>query len=547
LNVKSRTGEVPLTGVALAVSLVLAAGLVVYPLASLFGRAFQAGAEPFQRAFSGLVLLAVLHTLWASGIATALAVVLAAALAVATERSPAIGRHWLRLGVSLPILIPPFISAFSWTQAYGRAGLLDKLVHVWWGGVFGAPGTVALLAVQSLPLVYLPLAAALSSHHTQDLERAARISGAGFGTMLRTVTLPLLRPYLLAGAALAYVVSASDFGVPSVVGLPGRFSTVTTEIYRDMAFATNPANFATVIVLAAFLVALALAVLLVLRQPVLDAVIAAGSARHDTPRTSQHFGALPVLVTAAVGLWVALVSLFPLAAMLLVALIRAYGLPIVPENLTFLHFNQALQGDGALALIRSAVLALLAATIVMAIGLAVALAARRGPLGRFTEVIVALPYAIPGSAMAVAIILGFSRWLYGTFAIILLAYVGRFWALGSRPIAAALSQLAPDPVRAARISGAAAWRSFWTGAWPAVRPAAAAAWLLVFLTVIHELTVSSLLYTPDTQTVAVVVLNAEQGGDVARTAAISVLLTAIVLLVAIPAVALRTRVQAAAR
>ncbi|MBV8084726.1 MAG: iron ABC transporter permease, partial [Chloroflexi bacterium] len=397
----------PLTGVALAVSLVLAAGLVVYPLLALFGRAFQAGAEPFQRAFSGPVLLAVLHTLWASGLATALAVVLAAALAVATERSPAIGRQWLRLGVSLPILIPPFISAFSWTQAYGRAGLLDKLLHVSWPGVFGAPGTVALLAVQSLPLVYLPLAAALASHNTHDLERAARISGASFGTMLRTVTLPLLRPYLLAGAALAYVVSASDFGVPSVVGLPGRFSTITTEIYRDMAFATNPANFATVIVLAALLVALALAVLLALRQPVLDAVIAAGAARHETPPASRRAGPLPVLVTAAVGVWIALVSLFPLAAMLLVALIRAYGLPVARENLTFLHFNQALQGDGGVALFRSAFLAVIAATVVTALGLAVALAARRGALGRLTEVIVALPYAIPGSAMAVAIILGF--------------------------------------------------------------------------------------------------------------------------------------------
>jgi iron(III) transport system permease protein len=58
---------------------------------------------------------------------------------------------------------------------------------------------------------------------------------------------------------------------------------------------------------------------------------------------------------------------------------------------------------------------------------------------------------------------------------------------------------------------------------------------LVFLTALHELTVSSLLYTPATQTVAVVVLNSEQEGDVARTAALAVLLTAIVLAAAIPA------------
>ncbi|HEX6510953.1 MAG TPA: ABC transporter permease subunit [Chloroflexota bacterium] len=537
----ARPPGLPLASSGLAVALVAAAGLVAYPLLSLFARAAGGGGEPFQRAFSGPVLLAVLHTLWSSGLATALAVALGAALAIATERSRAWGKSWLRLGVSLPILIPPFISAVSWTQAYGCAGLLDKLLHLSWAGLFGVQGTVALLALQSLPLVYLPLAAAFGSQSTLDLERAARASGAGAVATLRTITLPLARPYLLAGAALAYIVSASDFGVPAVVGLPGRFSTVTTEIYRDMAFATNPTSFATVIVLAAFLVALALVVLLCLRQPVLDAVLSVGAGRRGVPAPGG-FELARLLVTLAVLTWIALVSLFPLAAMLLVALVRAYGLPLAAENLTLLHVTQALQGESAAALARSCLLAVAAATAVTCLGVAVALGARRGLLGRSAELVVTLPYAIPGSALAAAVILAFNRWLYGTLAIILLAYVGRFWALGSRPIAAALSQLGPDPVRAAQVCGARAWRSFLTGAWPALQPAAAAAWLLVFLTAIHELTVSSLLYTPATQTVAVVVLNAEQGGDVARTAAISVLLTGIVLVVAVPAVGLRARV-----
>ncbi|MHB8620771.1 MAG: iron ABC transporter permease, partial [Chloroflexota bacterium] len=74
-----------------------------------------------------------------------------------------------------------------------------------------------------------------------------------------------------------------------------------------------------------------------------------------------------------------------------------------------------------------------------------------------------------------------------------MAYVTRFWALGHRPLAGALAQLGPDPVRAARASGASATRGLLTGAWPSIRPAALVAWVLVFLTTLHELTVSSLL------------------------------------------------------
>ncbi len=522
---------------ALAVTLLLAALLVIYPLGSLFWQVLQAGWGPVERVLTGPGLTVVLNTLWSSAVATMLAMVVGSALALSTERLDLPVRGWLRLGICLPILVPPFIGAFSWTQAYGRAGLLDKVAHVSWPGLFGGQGVVVLLAIQSLPLVYLPLATALARQNTLELERAAHASGAGMAATLLTVTLPLMRPYLASGAALSYIVAASDFGVPSVVGLPGRFSTITTEIYRDLAFASDNTSFGTALVLAALLALLAVAVLVAIRRQVLDVALTPSSVRAQASGATS--AGLRGAVTAAIVAWIVVVSLLPLAAMVSVALVRAYGLPLASENLTLSHFTDVLRGDAGTALLRSCLLAGAAATIVAGLGLMVAAVSRQGRAGRLAETLVTLPYAIPGSALAVAMILGFNRWLYGTLAIILLAYVSRFWALASRPLSAAFAQLPPDPRRAARVAGASAWRSFVTGAWPALQAATAAAWVLVFLTAVHELTVSSLLYAPDTQTVAVVVLNAEQGGDVARTAAISVLLTGLILLVALPLVLLR--------
>ncbi|HLY67659.1 MAG TPA: ABC transporter permease subunit, partial [Chloroflexota bacterium] len=397
---------------------------------------------------------------------------------------------------------------------------------------------VLLLAIQNVPLVYLPLAGALAGQNPIDLERAARVSGAGTWTMARTVTLPLVRPALVAGASLSYIAAAGDFGIPAVVGLPGRFTTVTTAIYRALSFSSNADSFAAAVVLATFLLGTAaLALLAFFRSgPQSSVRPAAGSLYTGWPGS----GGSSLVIAVTVWLWVGVVSLFPLLSMVLVALTRAYGLPMTPANFSLLHFSQALTRDGGQAFVRSCLLSAAAACIIVALGTLVAVLSRGGRLGRVLETVLALPFSIPGSALAVAIILAFSRWLYGTLAIIVLAYVARFCLLGSRPVSGALASIGPDPIRAARIFGASPLRGLITGALRAVLPAVCAGWLLAFLTALHELTVSSLLYTPATQTIAVVVLNAEQLGDVSMTAALGVLLTAILLILAIPLVAWRS-------
>lgn len=527
----SSARELPLPRGIEAVAYVAAAGLVVYPLMRLFWEAVDGGSEALGRALNGSGA-AIIHTLWVSAVAAAIALLVGGGFAIAIERSPLPGRGWLRLGLLLPILIPPFIGAFAWVQAYGRAGLLDRLAGTSWAGLFGAAGVTGLLAVHAVPLTYLAVAGALAGRGAEELERAGRASGAGPFEVVRTITLPLLRPALIAGAALAFIASASDFGIPAVVGLPSRFSMVTTEIYQQLSFSSNRTSFAAAVDLAALLVLVACLFLLAIGPFNVSAAVTAAGRRR--PVRTRWTGRGAALLTAG-WVWVAMTSLFPFAALILVAVTRAYGLPAVPANWSGDHFAAALNRNGGEALLRSAALAAVAATLIVGLGIVAGLIGRGGRLGRLLEGAVALPYAIPGSALAVAIILAFSRWFYGTLLIILLAYVARFWALGHRPIAGALAQAGPEPVRAARVAGAGALRSLATGVWPAIAPASALAWLLVFLTALHELTVSSLLYTPATQTVAVVVLNSEQEGDVARTAALAVLLTVLVLAAALPA------------
>jgi len=141
---------------------------------------------------------------------------------------------------------------------------------------------------------------------------------------------------------------------------------------------------------------------------------------------------------------------------------------------------------------------------------------------------VTLSFAVAGSSLAVAVLLAYGRFLRDTLAIILVAYLAKFWALGHRPLAGAADRIPVDLVRAARSSGASAAVSVRTVVAPLLRPAVAGAWLLVFLFAVHELTISSLLYGPGNETLAVVILNRQEIGDVAVTSALSVLLTLLI-------------------
>lgn len=507
-------------------ALVAMLALVGLPLVELVAAAVAQGGAPVREALTGSrTAAAVRGTALVASAVTLLAVVIGAAAALVTERAAVPGRRWLRLGMLLPLVVPPFVSALSWAQAYGPSGLADDLVGVALPGLFGPLGIVAVLTVEAVPLAYLATVAGLATRSEPDAERAARASGASAAETLRTVTLPLLRPSLAAGAALVFVGTVNAFGVPAVLGSPAGFRTVTTQIYADLAFAADPAAFSRVLVLATGLVGATLVVVGAadVREGVGSLVLRTGG-----PAGAEVRGRRARWPAAALWGYLTLTSAVPLLAVLATAATRAVGLAPVPSNWTLVHFGDALAGARLDALVNSVGLALGAATAAVLLGgLLTALGRGRGVRGLGTVAIVT--FAVPGSALAVAVLLAYGSWLRDTLALIGIAYLGKFWALGHRPIAAATQALPVDCGHAARASGAGPLTALRTVTLPLLRPALLAAWLLVFLFALHELTMSSLLYGPGSATLAVVVLNLQALGDVAATSALAVLLTAAVM------------------
>jgi iron(III) transport system permease protein len=513
------------TGLVIALVVVL----IGIPIAALVGVVLDDGLWALSGALGGpLAMQAIVNSLWTSAVEAVLAVVAGTAAAIVTERAAGRARRWLRAGLVAPLLIPPFVLAFGWTRAFGPHGLTDQLFGVALPGLYGPVGIVLVIATAATPLAWLIVAAALATRVEPELELAARASGAGPLTVFRTITLPLLRSALIGAGIVTFVFGLNSFGVPAVLGSPAGFSTMTTRLYEDLALSSDPASFVR---------ATALAVTLVVIAGIVVGAADTLLVRPPAARSGQPIAGGPVrggpLATVVLLAVIVAATVIPTIGIVLTALTRAVGLAPIPANWTLDNFVAAVDGRLLGALGRSLGLAAAAATIVLVLAALVVVGSPR-PRARLTGTAITLGYAVPGSALAVAILIAYGGLLRDTLAIILVAYLAKFWALGHRQLAGSVERLPADVVRAARASGAVPIIALRTIVAPILRPSITAAWVVVFVFGLHELTMSSLLYGPRTATLAVAVLNVQQLGDPTVTAALAVILMLVVAAAAVP-------------
>jgi iron(III) transport system permease protein len=536
-------------GGALALIVALAAVLVALPLLRLAQVLWQESGGDLGRVLRAADLGPVVtNTVVLAVGVTVAAVPIGVAMALVLRRADLPGRRFWRLAVLLPLVVPDFVLGYSWTQAYARAGFTDTTLGWHWAGLLGPAGVWLVLVVNAAPLVYLVAAVGLATRAEPDGERAARVSGAGGLTVLLTITLRLLLPAVAAAAVLVFVLTLGTFAIPQVLGSPAGFSTVTTRIYADLSIGGALASFLEAVTLALFLV-----LVTALCVAPADAVLGP-RLRSARPADAQGGSTLPArravrpAQAAVLGGYLLLTTGLPLAALVLSSVTRALGLPPTPANWGLDHYRQVLTPRTFEAIGRSLALAVAAASLLVLLGALVAVSERRRS-GRATATLITLTLVLPGSTLAVALLIAYGRWLSGTLLLILLAYLAKLWAFAHRPIAGALDRLPPDELRAARVSGAGVLTAVRTVALRPLAPALLGAWMICFLTALHEVTMSSLLYGPGSETLAVVVLNSQELGRIGPSAALSVVLF---LLVAVPALLLwwatvRLRIRAGGR
>jgi iron(III) transport system permease protein len=160
------------------------------------------------------------------------------------------------------MMIPPHVTAIAWIQMLGPSSVLLQALNLAPAPgsthpLYSREGVIGLLALQQVPIVYLTLRAALRAL-PRDLAEAARVNGAGPGRLLRLVILPLMRPALMAGLALAFVSALGNFGVPALLDIPGRYMTLPVLMWHWLA-SSGPSVLADMAVLAVLIGGVAVA------------------------------------------------------------------------------------------------------------------------------------------------------------------------------------------------------------------------------------------------------------------------------------------------
>lgn len=495
-------------------------GLFLAPLGLVVSLAFGGNQWPilFEQGLGKATWNSVYTTVFAS----VGALVVGTAGALILERTDVRGAQLLRLFLLSPLLVPPFIGAIAWMQLFGpKQGFNSWFGREVWN-VYGADGVIVLMILHSYPVVYLVIAAALKQI-PGDMEHAARISGAGTFTALRTVTIPLLRSALLSAFTLTAVANLADFGIPAILGSPERFETLATMIYRFMDSGTvaNPLQVVSTVGVVLLLLGIG--------AVICDYLVSlwASASIPDTGATQRYplgILRLPVTVVAwALGL---AVTLAPLLGLTYRSLLPAPGVPFTTETVSFDNFRLALgnprvvEGFG-----NSALLAVSAALLCGVLGWVAGIIVTRTrhwsnvPM----SLVILLPTALPGLIIGVGwLILGRYTGTYNTRWVILGAYVCAFTALVLQAVRAPLQQTPLAVEEAARVSGASRLRALLTTGLISL-PAAISGAVLVLVTAVRELTISILLVAPGTTTLGVQVFNLQLAGDYNQASALSLL------------------------
>ncbi len=519
---RPRHGLGLLHAAALLAALIALAPLVAVVVTALGPGAASLNSETFARYALNSVALAGSVAVGAGVLGAA------AAWLVVMHRFP--GRDLFAWALVLPLAAPAFAMAYGYADLFDVAGPIRSALR----GVFGQdvplemrslPGAAIILSLAFYPYVYLTLRAALVNQSVAALE-AARSLGRTAGGAFWAVTLPMARPALAAGMALAVMETLADYGASSFLGV----QTLTTGVVRAWSVFGSTAEAAR---LALPLLGAAAVLLLIERLSRKNRSADVGPSRWRPLPTTELSGA---------GRWLA--PLFCTKLILLGLLLPAgwlawRGLSVHPDTARLLH--------GGLNALTLAVAAAVFTTLLAA---ALALGSRRNRLlARLTS----LGYATPGAVMAIGLLApaGFIwRGMGGAaggfavaIALLMLAYAARLMAAALEPIDAGLERVTPSMNGAARMLGQTEAGAAIRVELPMASGALVTATLLVFIDVLKELPATVILRPFGFDTLAVMAdyyAKDERLADAAWPALL-------IVLVSIPAVIWLTRRVGASR
>ncbi|MGB6103858.1 MAG: iron ABC transporter permease [Pusillimonas sp.] len=528
------------------VVLLILAYLVLVPLGILFVSSLTPSGLPFDPGWTLVNYLTVYgdpefwKMVWTTvkfAIGSMLgAMTLGVALAWVVERTDLPGKQTLRICLTLPMAIPPFLLAIGWILLLSpRIGFINTLIQDITGvddfsiNIYSLGGMIFVQALSLVPSTFLILCPAFRNMDP-SLEEAAMTSGASRYRLFSRIFLPLLAPSLLAAGIFMLMVGFLVFDVPGTLGMPVNIFVLSSRIvYLATDTAGGMSAYHIISTIAVFFL------LILLLQASLYHRLTRNASRFVTV-TGKNFrprlfklGRWKMPIMFLVFVYFCLATIIPLGILFWTSLMP-WLMPPSMEALSLANWSnhmafftnpltlRALGNSLMIGVVASTVVALLSVLISWIV------VRKGGNSGKVVDFLAFLPIAIPGTMIGVALVYVYLNMpllsIYGSVWIITIAYITTYIPFGTRSTNSVMMQLHKELEEAARTSGASWLRVMRRVVLPLTLPAALAVWIWVIAHCIRELSSALLLQGGENQTLPVVLWNFWVGGEPNKAAAV---------------------------
>ncbi len=522
---------------------------VVYPFYSTFLQSF-AGNDTLAnyRKFFSLESTANLEALWNSVYISIISVICCAVVGVTMafllERYEFPGRRLLSVLVLVPMALPPLVGVLSFTFLYGESGIFPRFFQHLFSleevpfSLKGIWGVVVVHTFTMYTYFYLTASAAIKGLDP-SLEEAATSLGAGRIRVWTKVILPMLTPSIIASSLLVFMVSMASYTAPLMFGVE---RTMTMQIY----LARTNGNLDMAATQSTILSIVSILFLLIMRwyqNRRNYQNLSKGVSVHRSEVTSKPLKTISIILSFAGTL----ILILPILVLILISFSKdgSWTIQILPTDYTLDHYKALFTDERTWRPIWNSIQMGAVATVGnILFGVAAAYAmVRLSFKGKsLLDTLIMIPWALPGTVVAVNLIAAFStespfafnQVLIGTFWILPLAYFVRHLPLVFRSTSASLLQLDQSVEEASRSLGASWWYTFRRIVLPLTLSGIIAGTLLALVQSIGEFVASILLYSTTTIPLSVAIfqkLYAFKFGTACAYGVLQILLILIVLLI----------------
>jgi iron(III) transport system permease protein len=468
---------------------------------------------------------------------------LAGIMAYLTERTDMPFRNQTYMMLFIPMSTPVFATGLGWILLLGpRAGMLN----VWWRelfnstardgpvNIFSMGGLIFAGAIGLAPSMWLFLISVLRNMDP-TLEEAAAVSGAGrFKTLMR-VTLPLMRPGTFAVGIFFFIVAIESLELPLALGLTAGIETISVRILRlvngEVAGEVDYGLPATLGVFALIIGTFGVTAYLYLVRSASKYAVMTGKGYR--PRMLK-LGRLKWVAVGFFTLYLVIKVVLPFGVLLYASFLQFYQ-PFVSSNFQYLQWTLSnylyiLDWRFAGRFFMNTIIVSIAAsfgTMFLVSFLGWLVVRMPGTITRTVNVIAFMPLAVPGTISSTALLLLFiGTPVYGTLALLVLAYVFRYIAFGTRLMHAAQIQVSTELEEAALTSGATRMTTFFRINLRLLIPAFINGWLYILVHVSKDFSVPLLLASGSTLLIGNIIFSRWEQGDLSSAAALMVILIA---------------------